>query len=312
MLTRALGPVVTMIVVSLIVAAPRADADGGPACPPGSQPVQVAGGVVCVVVTNPGQPADPGDPGEGSGGDGPGGCFKADGTEVPCKTDDGYWWSAYQCYAAPYDAPPDDPAWQGHTDGSLWTCSSCESADGAAGCHTQILWTPPGDEPGPPTPGQLATYTVGLMHLAQADVHLAPAPPEPGYVGVENWLWIPEGQWEVLTKSVAAGPTTVTVTAKPVQVAWNLGPATITCDGPGRPWVVGMTSAATTTCGYTYDHDSSSQPDGYYPISATIRYAVTWACAGTCSDAGGDLGVVNAPAGTSVLRILQRQTVVVQ
>ncbi|MCD6641086.1 MAG: hypothetical protein LT071_14385 [Nocardioides sp.] len=270
-------------------------------------------GVICVVVTDPGEPGQPGSPGEpGDGGQAPAGCYKSDGTQVPCQTNDGYWWSGYQCYAAPYDAPPGAPAWQGHTDGSLWQCTRCETAGTSTTCNVQIIWTAPGEEPGPPTPEQLATTALDQLPLAQAEVHTAPAPPAATYVGVENWLWVPNDQWRTLTKSVNAGATTVTVTAAPSQIVWNLGPSSITCYDPGKPWEQGMSDVATTTCGYTYETTSVDQPDGSFAISATIRYQVTWTCAGACPTAGGDLGLVDAPAGTSTLRVLQRQTVVVR
>jgi hypothetical protein len=175
-----------------------------------------------------------------------------------------------------------------------------------------VVWVAPGDEPGPPTPAQLAATAIGQMALARADVHTAPAAPAASYVGVENWLWLPATQWSTLTKSVSAGATTVTVTAAPSEVFWDVGPATISCVGPGRAWAAAMSETEATTCGYTYTQDSTSEEDGRFTISAVIRYHVTWVCSGTCSTAGDDLGLVDAPAGTGTLRVLQRQTVVTQ
>ena len=73
-----------------------------------------------------------------------------------------------------------------------------------------------------------------------------------------------------------------------------------------------MTDAATTSCGFTYDHASDSQPDGVYAITVTIRYQVDWTCTGTCTAASGSLGLVDAPAGGGTMRVLQRQTVVIR
>ena len=73
-----------------------------------------------------------------------------------------------------------------------------------------------------------------------------------------------------------------------------------------------MTEAASTACGYTYKETSDSEPQGHFQITATIRYKVTWSCSGTCPTNGGDLGLVDAPARASTMRVLQRQTVVVQ
>jgi hypothetical protein len=115
-----------------------------------------------------------------------------------------------------------------------------------------------------------------------------------------------------LSKSVSAGATTVTVTAAPSQVVWDLGPSSIACYDSGEPWKQGMSDTATTSCGYAYQTSSAGQPDGRFAISATIRYQVTWTCSGACPTTRGDLGLVDAPAGSGTLRVLQRQTVVVR
>jgi hypothetical protein len=158
----------------------------------------------------------------------------------------------------------------------------------------------------------LASIAVGQLPLKKAEIHTAPHAPSPTYVGVENWLWIPESQWTTLSKSVTAGSTAVTVSATPEQVLWNLGPESKTCHDPGKAWVAGMTDAASTTCSYTYKVTSAGETDGVFGISATIKYHVTWSCTGTCPTTSGDLGIVDAPAGTSTIQVLQRQTVVVQ
>ena len=304
---RALGIAACLLTFATRIGVAAADETS---CPPGSEPVRSDHGVVCVVVTDPGTPETPGtpaDPGDGQ----PAGCFKTDGTEIPCVTDDGTWWSGHQCYAAPYDAPPGTPAWQGHTEGSLWQCTRCDVA-GTATCHVEIVWLPPGVEPGPPTPGELATVAVGVMPLAKAEVHTAPQAPNHTYIGVENWLWVPQGQWKSLSKTVTAGGTSVTVTATPTQVVWDMGPKSMTCYSAGAEWRAGMTDAATTSCGFTYDTSSSSEPDGDFAISGVIRYQVDWTCTGSCSTASGTLGLIDAPAGRGTLRVLQRQTVVIR
>jgi hypothetical protein len=220
----------------------------------------------------------------------------------------GTWWSGHQCYAAPYNAPPGDPAWQGHTDGSLWQCSNCVSGAPAT-CRVQILWLALGNAS---DPGRLARTAVGLLPLVRADVHTAPQAPEHTYVGVENWLWVPRTQWVTLSKTVTAGGTSVTVTAMPRQVVWDMGPGSIRCYAPGTVWRREMTDAARTSCSYTYAATSDSEPNGEFAIAATIRYQVDWICAGACSTGSGSLGLVDAPAGGGAMRVLQRQTVVVQ
>lgn len=312
MLRRAFGTVAGIALTLAGVSAPASAAEPA-TCPTGTNPVSVGSGVICVVVTDPGHEGGPGGPSEGSGNETTSqGCQRSDGTQVPCQTDDGYWWAGSQCYAAPFDAAPGDPAWQGHTDGTLWACTRCAtSAESAETCNVQIIWLPPGAQPGPPTPDQLAQTALGQLPLAKADLHMAPEAPEPSYVRVENWLWIPESQWSVLTKSVSAGGTTVTVIAEPSAVVWSAGPKVVTCPGPGRPWAKGMSDAATTTCGVTFDRASSREQGGVFRLAAVIRYGVTWTCTGACTTASGDLGSVDSPASIGQIRVLQRQTVVV-
>lgn len=297
------------LLVTVLQAAGKSLAWAEGQCPEGATAAQTNMGVICVAAQDPGTPGTPEERPSDSGG--PVGCYRDDGKRVPCDTGLGTWFPGSQCYAAPYDAPPGSAAWQGQSDGSLWLCTTCP--DGSANtCNAQTIWLPPGTSPGPPDPGVLAQQATGTLRLATAQVHTAPQHPARSYVGVENWLWVPESQWATLTKTVTAGGTSVTVTAEPERVMWEMGPETQTCYAAGREWRSGMGDAATTTCGYTYRATSASEPDGVFAIAATIRYRVEWVCAGACPRGSGTLGLVDAPAGTGVLRVLQRQTVVIQ
>jgi hypothetical protein len=311
MLSRLIA--IALVAIGLPVLGAAAASAEDPSCPAGTSPVSSDQGVICVVVTDPGDPGGTGDHGDqGENASREQGCFESGGTKVPCVTSDGNWWSGSQCYAAPYDAPPGSPAWQGQSDGSLWQCSRCEASGGAATCNVEIIWTPPGAEPGPPRPGELASRAVGLMPLATADLRTAPQSPDPTYVGVDTWMWVPESQWSTLSKMVRAGPTSVTVTAAPTEIVWDMGPEPVTCYSPGKAWEQGMTDAAATSCSYTYDRTSRSQPGGVFTITATIRYEVDWSCAGACPVTSGSIGLVDAPVGSGTIRVLQRQTVVVR
>jgi hypothetical protein len=311
MLTRLVLAVLVLPALTFVSGPDRAFAEGG--CPADRSPVKVKQGVVCVVVTDPGEKPDPVDPTASDDTDEvPAGCFTSHATKVPCRTPLGQWWSGRQCYAAPYDAPPGTSAWHGHTDGSLFACTKCKDAADSNSCIVDVVWLAPGESPGPPDPGELATTAVGLLRLAQADVHTAPHPPDPTYIGVENWLWVPGEQWQTLRKTVSAGGISVTVAAVPEQVVWDLGPRSETCYAAGAVWRDGMTDAANTSCSYAYDVTSEAHADDVFPIRATIRYRVSWTCSGACSSVSGSLGLVDAPAGTGAMRVLQRQTVVVR
>ncbi len=273
------------------------------ACPPGTHADD--SGQICVRVDAPGQPGiDPQPGGEPSE---PVGCFHGN-DPVPCQTEQGVWFPGHQCYAQPYDGPPSDPGWAGHTGGSLWSCAWCQGTLTGT-CRVQIIWLPTGASPVAADPGVLAQSALGTLQLATADLQTAPRPPAPSIVGVENWLWVPRAQWQTLRKSVGVGGTTVTVSAAPARVRWDMGPTEVTCNGPGRVWRPWMGDSARTPCGYTYRVTSRAQPRGLFTLSARIVYRVDWTCAGACSSTTGSLGEVDAPAGAASLEVLQRQVV---
>lgn len=284
-------------------------------CRSGTTPAPGPGlGVICVPAHDAGNQGSPGKSGSTSSHGGekrPAGCYRSSGEQVPCATDLGVWFGGPQCYAAPYSAPAGSSAWQGHSEGSLSLCTACVASPRANTCAAQVLWLAPGGAPGPPNPAQMASDALGLLRLPAAQLHTAPQAPLHTYVGMENWLWVPKAQWAALTKTVSAGGTRVSVKATPSRVVWDMGPASKTCYGPGVEWRVGMSDAARTSCGFTYAHTSDFEPNGVYSLAATIRYQVDWVCSGACTRAAGSLGLVDAPAGTGTLKVLQRQTVVV-
>ena len=191
-------------------------------------------------------------------------------------------------------------------------CSTCKVGSQASTCNARVLWAAPGQPVGPPDPGNLAQNALGLLPLAAAQVHTAPQAPAHSYIGIENWMWVPPAQWATLTKSVTAGGTRVKVSAAPDRVLWDMGAGSKTCFGPGIQWRRGMTDAAQTNCGFTYDKTSDNQPGQAFRVTAAIQYNVTWICTGACTQATGTLGLVTAPAGDGALTVLQRQTVVVR
>lgn len=308
-LTRVMA-VIAVFCAAMIMSPPPAQGSGD--CPDGTTKVGApdGGSSICVVVTDPGTPDDTGDSEDsGTSSSGSKACQRVDGTPVDCVTDYGVWDSSHQCWVHPVHVPQTDPVWEDRTDGSIWMCGLI--TDGVD--PVVMFWVPPGSGPGAlPDPGELAQEAVGLLPLETAEVRTAPQNPARSYVGVENWLWVPESQWAILTETVTAGDTSVTVTAEPDRVLWDMGPGAKSCYDPGRVWESGMTDEAATTCGYTYVVTSQSAPDGAFALAATIRYQVDWVCTGACTSSTGTLGLVDAPAGTGALRVLQRQTVVVQ
>ncbi len=113
--------------------------------------------------------------------------------------------------------------------------------------------------------------------LVAPTVQTSPPIGSPQLVGFPTWLWIDPAAWGTFDATATVPGLTVTVTATPKQVEWDMGDGNhVTCDGPGTPWVEGTSAAADTDCEYTYQFTSADQPGGTYTVTATVTWAVTW------------------------------------
>lgn len=224
------------------------------------------------------------------------------------------WWSAVgMCYAYPLDPQPPvgSAIWESvaaaATDGTLMACNG--SGD--------IFYVPEGENPIPDA-RTIALNAVKRVPFVTADVYTAPTSGQHTYVHLENWLWVPEGQWRIVEARAAVGGTAVTVIAEPSKIEWAMGDGyTKVCRNAGRAWVKGMTDAAKTSCGYAYDTISvrtksgKYDPEGRFGVTAQFFYEVRWSCTGVCSAPGGALGEYPGPVSpVTELEVRQRQTVV--
>jgi hypothetical protein len=274
---------------------------------------QADGTVECHVENPPAPPASP-DPSTAT--PGATGCATSNGVTVPCVVNGSYWFSSHQCWATVVTSayPLSSEYWQGHVDGSLWSCTFVWNGTAPAPVlGTPPWWIPPGSGPdGVPDPGTLAQSAVGSLGLKTANVRLAPQYPAQEIVGVPMWMWVPGEQWQTLSKTVSTALTAVTVTAQPDRVAWDMGPDTVNCYTAGRVWADGMGDDEVSPCRYAYKKTSKFQPGGVFEVTATIKYQVDWTCTGVCTQASGTLGIVDAPSGVGQVQVVQRQTVVVR
>lgn len=294
---------------ALVGAIPWASAAGP--CPPGQLPgPSEEVGVICVPASNPGTEGTTAPTGTTGGGTGEATECVKDGEVVPCVTSFGTWFPSQGCYAQQVVPPPvaDDPIWGGTApeDGTIWACSNQ-----GFGTYTRFL-VPNGETPALVDPGVLAQQALGQMKLATPAISMAPAPPLRTYVGLETWLWMPPEQFSPLSLTVTAGPTAVTVVAKPVRSTWDMGAGSTTCNSAGRAWVKGYDDSQTTDCSYTYDRVSTGQLSDAFPVTATLAYQVDWTCAGGCLASGDTLGEVNGASGAAAIEVGERQSVVVQ
>lgn len=297
---------VTLAIAGLAYAGQPAHADGPAGCTNWDPALEAC--LEWAVPGDPGAtaPAEPVDDGNSEAG-----CHDRAGNQVDCYKDGMAWVPSHGCYAsvAPVQPPPGDPVWHGRSpdDGQIWSC-----VDSGGGSFVFDMWFVPNGEAPTVDAGAVAATLRLSAPYELAAAQIAPPPSYHSYINYVNWLWIPSNQWHDVTASTSMLGATITLTARPEHVTWNLGNGNgTTCSGPGRAWVEGMPENAPTSCSYAYA--SMQDPEGdTWRVSARITYAVTWTCSGRCGGQNaGELGNFEAQAGepTSVT-VLQRQTVV--
>jgi hypothetical protein len=130
-----------------------------------------------------------------------------------------------------------------------------------------------------PAPGVLAQLAVKYLRLPDPVIRSSPAPGALQLTRLPSWLWVAANVWQPKSKTAQVPGEAVTATATPVSAAWAMGDGrTVTCTGPGTAYAAGDNpSAASPTCGYTYEASSAGQPDGAYKVTVTITWDITWA-----------------------------------
>lgn len=275
-------------------------------CPP--DPINVSTGL-CLSDTVPSTPPTTTDPGPSPDSE-PSGPACQGAPNGECTNEYGFVWIGppRNCYGFALDPQPKagDPLWHGHdpSEGGIWSCDPTFSVP-------QNTWFVPNGQT-VIDPGGVARQLVKRAPFELANAQMAPPPNYHSYINYLNWLWIPQSQWHGVSVSLTAAGATVTLTAKPTYVLWDMGNGESTsCAGSGRAWVTGMPEDAPTNCAFRYSTMQDAEGDTW-TISARITYAVGWTCVGNCGgQTAGDLGDVTAPAGAPTsITVLQRQTVV--
>jgi len=133
-------------------------------------------------------------------------------------------------------------------------------------------------------------------------------------VNLATWLWIDPGTWRAFAVTARAGAVAATVVAMPERVTWSMGDGgSVTCPGPGTPYLTDQPSTAqSTSCAYTYRVSSYGGGDGTHPgggtfaVTATVTWAVTWSVTG--APGGGALPPLETSASTA-LRVEQVESI---
>lgn len=194
------------------------------------------------------------------------------GDVVPCVSDQGTWYSPFNCYISAVDPLPPytDLSWRGHTDGTLWYCRITGSATGTP----LVIWL--ASSTPPPDPMQLAREAVRRMQLRPIAIGIVPndEPDSVGLVGMPIWLWAANPGAQTLgpiRRSVSEGGYTVTASAKVERIRWSMGDGGVTtCTGPGTPYKLSYGITESPTCGYRFDKQ------GEFTVTARSDWIVNW------------------------------------
>jgi hypothetical protein len=174
------------------------------------------------------------------------------------------------------------------------------------GTGVAIVWLPAG-APGTapiPAPAVLGQQATNQLTLTVGTIDASPAASGEQLVNLPTWVWLAD--WQPVTATAAVPGESVTATARPVSATWTFGDGSqVTCAGPGTPYTAGDSpSSPSPTCGHTYTESSADEPGGVFPVTVTVRWALTWA-------GGGETGTEPAlqATATTAFRVAESQAV---
>ncbi|WP_194891309.1 hypothetical protein [Catenulispora pinisilvae] len=165
-------------------------------------------------------------------------------------------------------------------------------------------WEP---KPHPATPREVAQTAAQQIHLVGPAMNSSPRSDAPQWVNFPIFLWTDPGAWHPLSATASVPGISVSATAMPVRLTWDMGDGTtVTCAGPGTPFT--DTTAATASspdCGHVYRRASDAEPSGKFAVRVTETWRVTWV-------GGGQSGALPDMTETSsiALRVAESQALV--
>lgn len=154
------------------------------------------------------------------------------------------------------------------------------------GNDTNMLGTAPqwiANPPQPVDPAVLARQASADLALPSPDIRANPDPRHDLLVQIPIWLWVDPSTWGARSATASVPGVSVTATARPTQVRWDMGDGTtVTCTGAGTPWRADTDpSAASPDCGHVYRRSSAASSGAAFTIRATVTWTVSWVGGGT-------------------------------
>ena len=133
--------------------------------------------------------------------------------------------------------------------------------------------------PGAPgvNPRVLAQSALSRTPFSTPTPGMAPSMDGEQITGFPSWLWLDPANWAPVEATASAAGVSVTVTATPVRVEWDMGDGTVVdCDGPGVVWNPTGPNPDDTDCEHVFQHTSVDEPGGRYAGSVTIVWSIAW------------------------------------
>ncbi|MFL1427523.1 MULTISPECIES: hypothetical protein [unclassified Nocardiopsis] len=127
----------------------------------------------------------------------------------------------------------------------------------------------------------LAYEARASLSLGAPGISMSPGAEAPILVQVPVWLWV--GDWEARSATASVPGGSVTVTATPSSLSWDMGDGTtVECDGPGTAYTPRLHDPADASpdCGHTYTSRGSRE------VVANMAWSITWS---STSGEGGSL-----------------------
>jgi hypothetical protein len=146
-----------------------------------------------------------------------------------------------------------------------------------------LVWIANG-APALPDPQVLAAQAESTLALPNPTLDSSPAVGVPQVVQLPTWVWLPAAQWAAQSATASVPGESITASASPVSVSLSWGDGTTsTCQGPGTPFVAGVSNPAAESpnCGHTYLVTSAGAPGGQFAVTATLAWAISWSGGGT-------------------------------
>jgi hypothetical protein len=193
--------------------------------------------------------------------------------------------------------PPDDSGGGLNTCGAYYlqpdgtyTVDVCDQS----GNYVQTVALQPVKHRPRPTRSSVISSAMGALNPPRPTIHTSPRHRRGLLVQTPTWLWLTPSYWRTYSTTIIVAGYVVTIFATPTVVRWNMGNGdTVTCIGPGTPWIPGFGDALS-TCNYTYRHSSDGAPGDRYRITATVTFVGTFTTVG--------LGGMRGPLGAITRR----------